>query len=152
MFSRDLNTRTVTFQDKDIKNPADSDEFVKWMNRTVYLFDQDYEGPAKTYANITLENRERYNAYFDLTTQMAKQFTYLCGKLKQQGLPVVMPDYQTFLKEYEKIKTYNDSAYLAAMQIETTLFERSLSYSVAKNIETAKKHNIPLEKPERTIV
>lgn len=147
MFKRDTTTRTVIIQDDSPKNPFNTSEFVHWMNQTVCLFDQRYEGPAKCYQNALVKDTDRYNAFQDLTTEMSKQFIYLCGMLKAKGLPVVMPDYQYYEKAYEQIKTYDDATFVAAMQKEVTLLEKSLKLSIDSNVKTAKAHNIPLEKP-----
>lgn len=149
MFRRDTNTRTVVIQDDSIREPFNTDEFVKWMNQTVYLFDQKYEGPARCYHNELIKDKDRYNAFQDLTTNMAEQFVYLCGMLKAKGLPVVMPDYQIYQKAFEQIKNYDDKSFIIAIQREVALLEKSLKLSIDSNIRTAKTHNIPLEKPEK---
>ena len=151
MFRRDTSTRTVVIQDDSIREPFNTDNFVEWMNQTVYLFDQKYEGPARCYQNELIKDKDRYNNFQDLTTNMAKQFVYLCGMLNAKGLPVVMPDYQIYQKAFEQIKNYDDKAFIAAIQKEVTLLEKSLKLSIESNIKTAKAHNIPLEKPSNVI-
>ena len=148
MFKRNPETRTVTIHDTDIKNPFNANDFVKWMNQVVYLVDIDYEGPANAYANALINEPKRYNTYNELVFAMSEQFTYLCGKLKQSGLPVVMPDYKSFLERYEVIKSYDSQAYARAIQEEVKALEISFMTSIQQNIQTAQLNNIPLKKPE----
>lgn len=146
MFIRYTN-RTVEIKDDNPQNPYNTQEFVKRMNQTVHLFDEDYEGPAKAYSNALVQDATRYNNFLDLCTEMSKQFTYLCGALKSNGLSVSMPDYEVFLQEYEKIKKYNDRDFVMAIQKEVKLLEDSMRYSIDRNIKTAKTYGIPLTKP-----
>lgn len=148
MLKRDVNKRIVLFQDDSAKNPVNTYDFVEWMNSVVRLFDSKYEdGPARHYENAMIQDTDRYNNYQDLMVDMAKQFTYLCGKLKTSGLPVIMPDYPVFKKEFERIKKLDDHNFRIEMQKEATLFETSLKISIEQNKRTAIAHKIPVEKP-----
>ncbi len=149
MFKRDYKNRTVIFQDLDVKNPSNANDFVKWMNRVSYLVDEDYEGPANAYANALVDDSKRYNEYNAIVKDMLEQFTYLCGTLKQRCLPVVMPDYQSFLVSYNKIKTYDKNLYAKAIKEEVKKIEESFVYSIRSNINTAYLHGIPLKRPQK---
>lgn len=147
MFKRFINPRVILIHDTDIKNPFNANDFVHWMNQVVYLVDIDYEGPSNAYANALIDDPKKYNGYNDLIYKMCEQFTYLCGKLKQQGLPVFLPDYKSFLDRYEIIKTYTtNNLVFQAIKTEVSDLQESFKYCIEQNIATAKKHNIPLSK------
>lgn len=151
MFKRNIDTRTVTIQDTDIKNPYNANDFVKWMNQVINLVDTGYEGPspANIYANAIINDPKRYNNYNALIDDMSEQCLYLCGALKQKGLPVVMPDYQSFLNRYEEINArYDGQLFTNAILDEVKALEISFMTSIQQNIRTAQLNNVPLKKPE----
>ncbi len=151
MFRRNLDTRTIMVQDDSVKNPFNADNFVKLMNQAINLVDVTYDGPgpANIYANSLINDPKRYNNFNELIDEFSEQCLYLCGALKQRGLPVTLPDAQSFLTKFDEINNlYDGPVFTQAILNEVKALEISFMTSIQQNIRTAQLNNVPLKKPE----
>lgn len=151
MFSRDEKNMLITMQDDSAAKPYSIDDFVKRMNQITFLMNDEAEGsPAELYTNSQFETSDKYNEFARSMANMAKQLSFLVGKLKKEHLPVTLPDAAYFARSYKMMKDRN----LAGKDLDEAIkkdadaFKKAVDISVQRNIDTATKHKIPLEPPK----
>lgn len=153
MFSRDERNLTVTMKDDSAVKLYDINDFVRRMNQTTFLVDEDSQGsPAALYLNSQLGSRDDYNDYINATKQMTKQLSSLVGKLKMAHLPVTLPDAEYFARSFKSMLSSNlsGSELDEAIKKDAIAFKKAIDISVKANNATALKNRIAIDERETT--
>ena len=140
----------VRIKDANLRNPYNATKFVGRLNGVLdFMRNKADNSPINAYKNAMMEDTNIYNAFIESFNDLADQFGYLVGALKVKGLPVFLPDVDSFTQKFEEINkaVYSDEEYLRLVGKEAVRFRDAVKDSIGYNISTAKQNHIPLENP-----
>ncbi len=154
MFRRDNNYHIMIIQDNSAKDLYDVSDFVDKINGVIALvFEKKEEGRVlpELYRNemLRMTSENDYNKFVDERVLFRMQMKSLVRTLMLKHLPVVLPDYEYFQKEYERIGKIEDpNVYDEELKRNTLEYRKSILVCSEMNELCAKKHGIPYPKIE----
>jgi len=139
----------IRIQDVSARTIYQGNIFDIYRNILSLLNNKEPNAPINFYKNAFMGNYAAYQEFIETKAKLCNQF-YTLGSLKTRGLPIVLPDVDSFVKKFQEINNQNcsDNDFRILVEKEAKRFKEAVEISVESNLATAKQNNISLTKPK----